>query len=63
MEHHLYVYDNHREDLAKHIAFRNYLRTNSEAVAEYTKLKKRWQRPQKNVQLILIVKLNLLVRY
>ncbi|MGM0876978.1 MAG: GrpB family protein [Bacillota bacterium] len=40
--------DKDSEELAKHIAFRNYLRTNSEAVAEYTKLKKELAKTSKD---------------
>ncbi len=40
MEHHLYVCDKDSEELARHLAFRNHLRNNSEAAAEYTTLKK-----------------------
>lgn len=40
MEHHLYVCNKDSKELARHLAFRNYLRNNSEAVAEYEQLKK-----------------------
>ena len=40
MEHHLYVCDKNSEELARHLAFRNHLRSNSGAACEYTRLKK-----------------------
>jgi GrpB-like predicted nucleotidyltransferase (UPF0157 family) len=39
-EHHLYVCNKDSEELARHLAFRNYLRTNPNAVIEYEQLKK-----------------------
>ena len=40
MEHHLYVCHKDSEELARHRAFRNYLRNNPKVVAEYEQLKK-----------------------
>jgi GrpB-like predicted nucleotidyltransferase (UPF0157 family) len=40
MEHHLYVCHKDSEELARHLAFRDYLRNNPKAVAEYEQLKK-----------------------
>ncbi|EDL64533.1 GrpB family protein [Bacillus sp. SG-1] len=40
MQHHLYVCDEQSSELAKHIAFRNYLRGNPQAAYEYEKLKR-----------------------
>jgi len=40
MEHHLYVCNRESEELARHLAFRNYLRNHSEAVIAYEQLKK-----------------------
>ena len=40
IEHHLYVCNKDSKELARHLAFRNYLRNNTEAVAEYEQLKK-----------------------
>ena len=40
MEHHLYVCTKDSKELHRHLAFRNYLRKNQEAAAEYEKLKK-----------------------
>ncbi|MBT2759198.1 GrpB family protein [Mesobacillus foraminis] len=39
MEHHVYVCHKGSEELAKHIAFRDYLRNHPQAVIEYEKLK------------------------
>lgn len=39
-EHHLYVCTKDSRELHRHLAFRNYLRNNSKAAAEYEKLKK-----------------------
>lgn len=39
IEHHLYVCNKDSSELARHLAFRDYLRNNSEAVAEYEQLK------------------------
>lgn len=39
MEHHLYVCNKDSTELAKHLLFRNYLRSNPEAVAEYEEIK------------------------
>ncbi|MFJ7978060.1 GrpB family protein [Peribacillus sp. NPDC096379] len=39
MEHHLYVCNKDSTELARHLLFRNYLRNNPEAVAEYEQLK------------------------
>ncbi|MEK4667515.1 GrpB family protein [Niallia sp. FSL R7-0271] len=50
LEHHLYVCDKGSEELARHLAFRNYLRKNAEAAAEYTKLKKDLARTAKDRQ-------------
>lgn len=38
-KHHLYVCPKDSKELARHIAFRDYLRSNPEAVAEYSKIK------------------------
>jgi GrpB-like predicted nucleotidyltransferase (UPF0157 family) len=40
MEHHLYVCNKDSEELARHLAFRNYLREHPEAVIEYDQLKR-----------------------
>lgn len=40
IEHHLYVCHKNSKELASHIAFRNYLRNNPDAVNEYVQLKK-----------------------
>lgn len=40
IEHHLYVCNRDSEELARHLAFRNYLREHPEAVKEYDQLKK-----------------------
>lgn len=40
MEHHLYVCNKDSEELARHLAFRDYLRNNPNAVIEYEQLKK-----------------------
>ncbi|MGN7942405.1 GrpB family protein [Virgibacillus sp. 6R] len=40
IEHHLYVCHKNSEELARHIAFRNYLRNNPDAVKEYVQLKR-----------------------
>jgi GrpB-like predicted nucleotidyltransferase (UPF0157 family) len=40
MEHHLYVCNKDSEELARHMAFRNYLREHPEAVIEYDQLKR-----------------------
>lgn len=40
MEQHLYVCDKESEELARHLAFRDYLRENQEAVIEYETIKK-----------------------
>lgn len=40
MKHHLYVCNVESSELAKHIAFRNYLRRNPQAAFEYEKLKR-----------------------
>ncbi|WP_226527110.1 GrpB family protein [Metabacillus niabensis] len=40
MEHHLYVCNKDSKELKKHIAFRDYLRNNHEAVTEYEKIKR-----------------------
>ncbi|MYL63446.1 GrpB family protein [Bacillus hwajinpoensis] len=40
MEHHLYVCNQDSNELARHIAFRDYLRSNPEAVAEYDRIKR-----------------------
>lgn len=40
MEHHLYVCNKDSKELARHLAFRDYLRNNPEAVIEYEQLKK-----------------------
>ncbi|WHZ58971.1 GrpB family protein [Metabacillus hrfriensis] len=41
MEHHLYVCDKDSEELLRHLAFRDYLRNNREAVIEYENLKRK----------------------
>ena len=38
-KHHLYVCEKNAEELCRHIAFRDYLRTHPEAVAEYSRIK------------------------
>lgn len=38
-KHHLYVCPQNSKELARHIAFRDFLRKNSEAVAEYSRVK------------------------
>jgi GrpB-like predicted nucleotidyltransferase (UPF0157 family) len=40
MEHHLYVCHKDSEELARHLAFRDYLRKNPQSVVEYEQLKK-----------------------
>lgn len=40
MEHHLYVCNKDSKELARHLAFRDYLRNNPEAVTEYDRIKK-----------------------
>ncbi|MCA1062768.1 GrpB family protein [Rossellomorea sp. AcN35-11] len=45
MEHHLYVCNKDSEELAMHLAFRDYLRNNQEAVIEYENLKKTLANP------------------
>ncbi|HDX9578710.1 TPA: GrpB family protein [Bacillus pseudomycoides] len=40
MEHHLYVCNKNSKELARHLAFRDYLRNHPEAVIEYGQLKK-----------------------
>lgn len=40
MEHHLYVCDKDSEELRRHVAFRDYLRENSNAIIEYGQLKR-----------------------
>jgi GrpB-like predicted nucleotidyltransferase (UPF0157 family) len=40
MEHHLYVCNKDSDELARHLAFRDYLRKNQEAVIEYENIKK-----------------------
>lgn len=40
IDHHLYVCNKDSKELAKHLAFRNYLRNNPVAVAEYEHLKR-----------------------
>jgi GrpB-like predicted nucleotidyltransferase (UPF0157 family) len=39
VEHHLYVCEKDSEELARHLAFRDYLRHHPDSVAEYTRLK------------------------
>lgn len=39
MDHHLYVCNKDSEELARHLAFRDYLRNNPDSVAEYEQLK------------------------
>lgn len=41
MEHHLYVCSKENQELKRHIAFRDYLRENPDAAAEYEVLKKK----------------------
>ncbi len=41
MDHHLYICTKDSLELARHLAFRDYLRSNPEAVAEYEKTKRR----------------------
>ncbi|MCU4835363.1 GrpB family protein [Bacillus cereus] len=41
MDHHLYVCCKDNKELARHLAFRNYLRSHPEAVREYGQLKKK----------------------
>ncbi len=41
MEHHLYVCNQDSNELARHIAFRDYLRSNPGAVAEYDRIKRK----------------------
>ena len=40
MDHHLYVCNKDSNELARHIAFRDYLRSDPEAVAEYDRIKR-----------------------
>jgi GrpB-like predicted nucleotidyltransferase (UPF0157 family) len=40
MEHHLYVCNKDSKELARHLAFRDYLRNNPQAVIEYENIKK-----------------------
>jgi GrpB-like predicted nucleotidyltransferase (UPF0157 family) len=48
MEHHLYVCNKDSEELARHLAFRDYLSNNQEAVMEYENLKKNLANSVKN---------------
>lgn len=48
MEHHLYVCNKDSEELARHLAFRDYLRNNQEAVIEYEIIKKTLANSVKN---------------
>ncbi|QWH31761.1 GrpB family protein (plasmid) [Bacillus mycoides] len=48
IEHHLYVCCKDNKELAKHLAFRNYLRIHPEAVREYGQLKKKLAETAKN---------------
>lgn len=48
MEHHLYVCHKDSEELARHLAFRDYLRKNPQAVVEYEQLKKGLSRATKD---------------
>lgn len=40
MHHHLYVCHQDSEELARHLAFRDYLRNNPEYIIEYEKIKR-----------------------
>ncbi len=44
MQHHLYVCNQDSEELARHLAFRDYLRNNPEAVTEYESIKRNLSR-------------------
>ncbi|MEY9979224.1 GrpB family protein [Lysinibacillus sp. RC79] len=40
MKHHLYVCNKNSKELAKHLAFRDYLRNNPQVVIEYENIKR-----------------------
>lgn len=48
IEHHLYVCNKDSNELARHLAFRDYLRNNPDAVAEYEQLKNNLAKTEKN---------------
>jgi GrpB-like predicted nucleotidyltransferase (UPF0157 family) len=48
MEHHLYVCNKDSEELARHLEFRDYLRSNPKALIEYEQLKKDLARHSKD---------------
>ena len=48
IEHHLYVCNKDSNELARHLAFRDYLRNNPDAVAEYEQLKNHLVKTEKN---------------
>lgn len=48
MSHHLYVCDKDSEELSRHIALREYLRNNTEAVIEYENIKRNFKNTAKD---------------